>query len=82
MGQCGTPACVSQGVGISLSTETLNFLLEGNELLISIMLVEYCKLDNLYNKAGCHVVSKDFSTSKNITAIDVTCFIEKATELS
>jgi hypothetical protein len=30
---CGTPACISLGVDISPSTETLNFLCERNELM-------------------------------------------------
>jgi hypothetical protein len=36
-----------------------------------IKLVENSNLDNLYIKAGCHVVSKAFSISKNTTAVDI-----------
>jgi hypothetical protein len=34
-------------------------------------LAENCKLDNLYNSAGYHVVSKAFSISKNAAAVDM-----------
>jgi hypothetical protein len=37
---CGTPACISLGVGISPSTKTLNFLWEGKELISLIRLLE------------------------------------------
>lgn len=36
----GTPACMSLGVDISLSTETLNFLFVRNELISLIIPVE------------------------------------------
>jgi hypothetical protein len=44
---CGTLACISLGVDISPSTETLNFCCERNDLIILIKLVENCNLDNL-----------------------------------
>jgi hypothetical protein len=49
---CGTPACITLGVDISPSTETLNFLCEkrANKL---IKLVENSNLDNLYSKPEC-----------------------------
>jgi hypothetical protein len=57
---CGTPACISLGVDISPSTETLNFPSERMELISLIKLVEKCNFDNLYSKPGYHVVSKVF----------------------
>jgi hypothetical protein len=33
--------------------------------------MENCNVDNLYSKPRCHVVSKDFSKSKNTAAIDM-----------
>jgi hypothetical protein len=66
---CGTPACITLGVGISPSTETLNFLWERKEPMSLIRLVENFNLDSLYSKLGCHVVSKAFSMSKNTAAV-------------
>jgi hypothetical protein len=57
---CGTPACISLGVDILPSTETLHFLLERKETISPIKLVENCNPDNLYRKPRCSVVSKDF----------------------
>jgi hypothetical protein len=62
---CGTPACITLGVDISPSTETLNFICERKEPISLIKLVENSNLDNLYSKPECHVVSKAFSMSKN-----------------
>ena len=66
----GTPACISLGFDISPLTETLNFLLERNELISLTMLTEKCNLSNVYRKPGCQVVSKAFSISKNSAAVE------------
>jgi hypothetical protein len=71
---CCAPACMYLGVDISPSTETLNFRWERNEPISVIKLVENCNLDNLLIKPGCHVVSKDFSISKNTAAISFNLF--------
>jgi hypothetical protein len=52
---CGTPACISLGVDISPSTETLNFRSERKELISCINLVENSNYDNLYSRPECHV---------------------------
>jgi hypothetical protein len=67
---CDTPASISLGVDSSPSTETLNFLCD-LYLISFITLTESCYFDNLYNKPGCHVVSKAFSVSKNTAAVDI-----------
>jgi hypothetical protein len=64
------PARISLGVDISPSTETMNLRCERKELMSLIKLVENSNLDNLYSKPECHVVSKDFSMSKNTAAVD------------
>jgi len=66
---CGTPASISLGVDSSPSTETLNFLWDRYEPISFIKLTESCNFDNLYNKPGCHVVSKAFSMSKNTASL-------------
>jgi hypothetical protein len=66
---CGTPACITLGVDISPSTETLNFLCDRKELISIIKLIENSNLDSLYSKPVCHVVSKAFSMSKNTAAV-------------
>jgi hypothetical protein len=68
---CGTPACISLGVDISPSTETLNFHSERKEPIRWITLVENSNFDNLYSRPECHVVSKAFSMCKNTTAVDI-----------
>jgi hypothetical protein len=68
---CGTPTCITLGVDISPSTETLNFLCERKEPMSLIKLVENSNLDNLYRKLECQVVSKAFSMSKNTAAEDL-----------
>jgi hypothetical protein len=50
---CGTFACISQGVGISPSTETLNFLFEIKDPVSLIMLTGNCNFDDLYKNPGC-----------------------------
>jgi hypothetical protein len=71
----GTPACISLGVDISPSTETLNLHCERKEPMSLIKLVENSSLDNLqllvYSEPECHVVSKAFSMSKNTAAVDI-----------
>jgi hypothetical protein len=69
---CGTPACISVGVDISLpSTETLNFLWERKELISLIRLIQNFNSDNLYSKQRCHISSKVFSVSKNTVTVDM-----------
>jgi hypothetical protein len=60
-----TTACVSRGVDIIFSTETLTLLLERNEITSLIMLAENSNLNNVYNKPDCHRVWKAFSIAKN-----------------
>jgi len=74
---------------ISPSTVTLNFLLERNELISLIMLAEKCNLKSLRNRSACQTVSKAFSMSENIAAIEilflkyrVTCPQSSYTEVS
>jgi hypothetical protein len=55
---CGTPVCITFGVDISPSTETLNILCDRKELTSLIKLIENSNLDSLYSKPVCHVVSK------------------------
>jgi hypothetical protein len=64
MEPCGTSACISLGVESSPYTDTLNFLLVGNELMSFIEFAEKCNFDSLYSKAGCHVALKAFSISR------------------
>jgi len=64
MEPCDTPACLFRGLDSSLSTISLNILLERNTLINLIKLEEKCNLDSLHSKPGCHVVSKAFSISK------------------
>jgi hypothetical protein len=71
MESCGTLACISLGVDISPSTETLNFLCERKELISFTRLIGNFGLGNLYSKPRCHVVSKAFSISKNTAAVDI-----------
>jgi len=66
----GTLSCISLGVDNSTSTETLNFLLERNDLISLIVLAERFHLINFYSKPGCQVVSKAFSISKNTAAVE------------
>jgi hypothetical protein len=68
---CDTLACISLGVYISPSTETLNFLWERKELISLTRLIGNFNLDNVYSKPRCHVVSKEFSISKNTAAVDM-----------
>jgi hypothetical protein len=68
---CGTPACITFGVDISPSTETLNLLCERREPISLIKLVENSNLDNLYSKPECHVVSEAFSMFKNTADVDI-----------
>ena len=65
----GTPAFISLGVDVSPSTETLNFLLERNDLISLTVLTEKFNLSNLYSNQGCQVVSNAFSISKNTAAV-------------
>jgi hypothetical protein len=53
---CGTPACISLGVGISPSTEPLNFLYERKEPISLNKQAENSNSDNLFSKPECHVV--------------------------
>jgi hypothetical protein len=66
-----TPACISLGVDILPSTETLNFCCERKEPISLIRLVENFNFDYLYSRPECHVVSKAFSMSKNTAAVDI-----------
>jgi hypothetical protein len=59
------------GINLSLSTEILNFLCERSELISLMRLVVNSSLDNLCSKPRCHTVSKTFSISKNITAVEI-----------
>jgi hypothetical protein len=68
---CSTPTCIVLIVDISPSTDTLNFHCERKELINLIKHAENFKLDNLYSKPGCHVVSKVFSISNNTAAVDI-----------
>jgi hypothetical protein len=68
---CGTSACISLVVDISLSAETLNFRCERKKPKSLSMLVESIKFDNLYIKPEGHVLSKAFSMSKNTAAVDI-----------
>jgi hypothetical protein len=73
-GQDGTlwhPCLYISWRNISPSTETLKFLWERKELTSLCRLIENFRLDNLYSRPRCHVVSKAFSLSKNTAAIDV-----------
>jgi hypothetical protein len=45
---CGTLACISLGINISPSTEILNFLLEGKELISFIRLIENFNLNRIF----------------------------------
>jgi hypothetical protein len=79
-GQAGTlrqPCFIFLGVGISLSTETLNVLWERKDLISMIKPVENANLDNFYSKAGCYVASMVFSISKNISAGDIRVLLLK-----
>jgi hypothetical protein len=53
----GTSACISLGVEILPSSETLNFLCERKELISLIRLAEKSNLYSLHSKTGCLVVS-------------------------
>jgi hypothetical protein len=68
MATCGTPAYISLGVDISPLTETLNFLRKkrANKL---VRLIKNFNLDNLYNKAWCHVEWKVFSIPNYTAAV-------------
>jgi hypothetical protein len=55
---CGTPTCITLGVDISPSTETLNFIFDRKELISLIKLIENSNLDSLHSKPVCYVVSK------------------------
>jgi hypothetical protein len=68
---CSTPACISLGLDISPSTETLNFLWERKELISLIRLIENVNLDNLYSKPKCQVVANAFLISENTAAVDM-----------
>jgi hypothetical protein len=68
---CGTSACITLGVDISPSTETLNFLRQRKEPISLIKLVENSNLDYFYSKRDCHVISKTFSMSKNTAVIGI-----------
>jgi hypothetical protein len=52
--------CISLGVDILPSTETLNFLFERHKLISLIKLVKNFNFDNVYYKPGCQEVSKAF----------------------
>jgi len=56
---------------LSPSVATLNFLLERNEPVSLIKLAGKCNVGTVYSKAGCHIVLKAFSISKNTTAVDI-----------
>jgi hypothetical protein len=68
---CGTPACITLGVDISPSTETLKFFCVRKEPISLIKLFENSNLDNFYSKPECHVLSQAFSMSKNTAAVDI-----------
>jgi hypothetical protein len=68
---CGAAACISLGVDISPSAETLNFLRERKELISLIRLIENFNLDNLHSKPKFHVVPKDFLVFKHTAAVDM-----------
>jgi hypothetical protein len=68
---CSISACLSLGVDIFPSTETLNFVCERNELKSISRQVENSSLDNLRSKSGCNIVSKAFSISKNTAAVNI-----------
>jgi hypothetical protein len=67
----GTPTYISLGVNISPLTEIVNFHSHRKELICLIKFTEKFNLCNLYNKPGCHVISKNFSISKNTTTVDM-----------
>jgi hypothetical protein len=67
----GTPAGTFLGEGSLPSTETLNFLLVKEEAISLTRLVENYNSDSLYSRPWCHVVSKAFTMSKNIAAVDI-----------
>jgi hypothetical protein len=50
---CGTPACISLGVDISPSTETLNLRCERNDPISLVKLFENSNFDSLYSKPWC-----------------------------
>jgi hypothetical protein len=68
---CGISACMSLGVYISPSTETLNFLWENIALICFIRLIEKLYSYSLYSKQTCHVLWNAFSISKNTAAVDI-----------
>jgi hypothetical protein len=57
---CSSSACISLGLDISHSTDTLKFLWHRIKLIRLIKLIENFKLDNVYGNPMCHVVSKAF----------------------
>jgi hypothetical protein len=67
---CGIPACISLGVDISPYTEALNFLLVKYDLMSFIKYTGNFNFHNLHSKPVCHVVSKAFSVSKKMAAVD------------
>jgi len=69
---CGTPAYISFGVDNSSSTETLNFLLERNELISFIVLAERFNLISLYSKPGgvkCFFDVQEYRSRREIVKI-------------
>jgi hypothetical protein len=66
---CGTLSFISLGIDISPSTKIVKFLCERSELISLTRLVENSTVDNLYNKPGCHKVSKTL-ISKCTAAVD------------
>jgi len=68
-----TPACISRGVNITLSTETLIFVFGRSELIIFVMLAENCNFDNLGKKPGCHRISK-VSSYPTIPEQQICCY--------
>jgi hypothetical protein len=73
---CGTPAVTCLGEERSPCTVNLNFLFVKKEPISLMRLIENCNSDSLYTRSrpGCHVVSKAFSMSKNIAAVDI-CYL-------
>jgi hypothetical protein len=57
---CGSRACISLGVDISPSTETLNFLFERKELMSLIFSAENFNVNNVYSRPGCQDLSDTF----------------------
>jgi hypothetical protein len=61
----GIPACISLGVDISPSAETLNFRCERKEPISLIKLVENYNFDNLYSRPVCRGVKGFFDVQEH-----------------